>query len=70
VRLWWFIAITLLLVSKDFKKRSITPDNVYSLIPWVIISGIVFGGQVTSKLILPSRIFHTMDGPVFGEQIT
>ena len=44
------IAAALLIVSHEFKKKGIAPDNVYTMLPWVLIFGLA-----------GARLFHVFD---------
>ena len=53
---WYTIAIitaiivALLVAGREFKRKGIPTENIYSLLPWVLVSGIV-----------GARLFHIID---------
>ena len=44
------IVVALLIAAREFKRKGIPADNIYSLLPWVLASGIV-----------GARLFHVVD---------
>jgi len=44
------IVVALLVAAREFKRKGIPTNNIYSLLPWVLVSGVV-----------GARLFHVVD---------